>query len=167
MSEKTEIERKFLVEMPRLEFLDIKRQLGIIQTYLKNGENGSQRRVRKITENGEERFVYTEKIFYSAVIRKETEFEISPQKYSELLKEARKDVKAVFKKRICFEYLKQLFELDIYSFSDKLAILELELEKPEQKIFFPEYINIIKEVTSSEGYSNTALGTAEAFRSEA
>ena len=44
MNEKTEIERKFLVEMPKLEFLNIKRQLGIIQTYLKNGENGSQRR---------------------------------------------------------------------------------------------------------------------------
>lgn len=167
MSEKTEIERKFLIEMPKLGFLDIKKQLGIIQTYLKNGENGSQRRVRKITENGEERFIYTEKMFYSAVIRKEMEFEISPQKYSELLKEARQDFKAIVKKRICFEYREQLFELDIYPFSDSRAILELELEKPEQDIIFPEYINIIKEVTGSEEYSNAALGTAEAFPSEA
>lgn len=167
MSEKTEIERKFLIEMPELGFFDIKKQLGIIQTYLKNGENGSQRRVRKITENGEERFVYTEKIFYSAVIRKEMEFEISPQKYSELLKEARQYFKAIVKKRICFEYREQLFELDIYPFSDSRAILELELEKPEQDIIFPEYINIIKEVTGSEEYSNAALGTAEAFPTEA
>lgn len=166
MNEKTEIERKFLIEMPGFEFLNIKRSFDIIQTYLKNGENGSQRRVRKITENGNESFVYTEKIFYSAVTRKETEFEISSRQYSELLSDSRKDCKAIVKKRICFEYREQLFELDIYPFSDKRAILELELDTPEQDIFFPKYINIIKEVTGFEEYSNAALGTAEAFPEE-
>lgn len=166
MVEKMEIERKFLVKMPELDILNIKKELDILQIYLKNGENNSQRRVRRIIENNIESFIYTEKIFYSAVTRKETEFEISREHYEKLLCEKKDDYTPVSKKRICFEYREQLFELDIYPFSDELAILELELEHSEQEIFFPDYINVIKEVTGVDAYSNSALGTAGAFPSE-
>ena len=53
MSAHYEIERKFLVEIPDIGRLDLKRQLHIRQTYLKKGENGSQRRVRSIKEDDE------------------------------------------------------------------------------------------------------------------
>lgn len=167
MNEKMEIEKKFLVKMPEFEALNIKNQFEILQTYLKNGENNSQRRVRRIAENGRVSYIYTEKIFYSAVTRKETEFLISPEQYAEFLKEIKPDCVPISKKRICFEYKNQLFELDVYPFSDSLAILELELDAPEQEIFFPEYINIIKEVTGDDNYSNSALGAAGAFPEEA
>lgn len=163
MSEKMEIERKFLIEMPDIEFLNVRRQLEILQTYLKNSNDGAQRRVRKITENGNESFIYTEKIFYTPVSRKETEYEISSREYDELLSEAKADCVPISKCRICFDYNDQLFELDIYPFSDELAILELELEEPEQKIDFPSYINVIKEVTGIDSYSNAALGKAGKF----
>lgn len=166
MSVNMEIERKFLVNMPDIEFLDVKKYLDILQTYLENGPEGSQRRVRKITENDSESFFYTEKIFYSAVSRKETEYEISSQEYSDLLSEAKADCVPISKTRICFNYKDQLFELDIYPFSDKLAILELELDEPEQKIDFPPYINVIKEVTGIDTYSNAALGKANSFPTE-
>ena len=52
MSAHYEIERKFLVEIPDIGRLDLKRQLHIRQTYLKKGENSSQRRVRSINEDG-------------------------------------------------------------------------------------------------------------------
>ena len=167
MNTKMEIERKFLVKMPKLDFLDIQRQLDIVQTYLKNGENGSQRRVRLITENGMESFIYTEKIFCSAVTRIETEYKISSERYSELLAEAKDDCTPIKKRRVCFLYQKQLFELDIYPFSDELAILEIELDDPEREIFFPEFINVIKEVTGVDAYSNSALGNAGAFPADA
>ena len=60
-------------------------------------------------------------------------------------------------------YKKQLFELDLYPFSDEFAILELELDSPEQKIFYPEYVKIIKEVTGISEYSNSVLANAGAF----
>lgn len=167
MSKNMEIERKFLIEIPKIPDESIKRNIDIIQVYLVDGENGCQRRVRKIAENSMNKFIYTEKIFYSPIVRKETESEINEETYNELLKQARGDCSAVIKKRICFDYLGQLFELDLYQFSDKLAILELEIDSPTQEIIFPEYIRIVKEVSDDNRYSNAALCTAGKFPAEA
>ena len=41
--------------------------------------------------------------------------------------------------------------------------MELELENPEQEIFFPDYINIVKEVTGINEYSNASLANAGMF----
>lgn len=166
MTEGLEIERKFLVELPKLSDIDVVDQLCIVQTYLCNGENGSQRRVRKITENGVESFNYTEKVFFNAVTRQENEYEISCGEYEKLLIQARPDCIPIKKKRVRFDWKDQLFELDIYPFSDKLAIMELELDSPEQEIFFPENVRLIKEVTGQEEYSNAALANAGHFPEE-
>ncbi|MDE6788957.1 MAG: hypothetical protein K2J47_06510 [Ruminococcus sp.] len=163
MAENLEIERKFLVKFPDFNCLNPKRKIDILQIYLENGSNGSQRRVRRIVEDNITRYFYTEKIFYSAVIRDETEYEISKEEYKHLLFEKRADYTPIEKSRICFEYREQLFELDIYPFSDKWAILELELENAEQEIFFPNYINVVKEVTGIEEYSNASLANAGKF----
>lgn len=87
MTENLEIEKKFLVKFPDCKSLNIKRKICILQTYLKNGKDNSQRRVRRIDENGVVKYVYTEKIFYSAITRKETEYEISIEEYNDLLAE--------------------------------------------------------------------------------
>ncbi len=163
MAENLEIERKFLVKFPDFKNLNVKRKIDILQIYLKKGENNSQRRVRRICENGIVKYMYTEKIFYSAVTRRETEYEISPDKYSLLLAEKNPCCVPIEKCRICFEYRNQMFELDTYPFSDKLAIMELELKNQEQEIFFPEYIKVIQEVTGIDGYSNAELANAGKF----
>lgn len=69
MAKGLEIERKFLVDLPDLNKLDIERKIEIKQTYLKRGNNDSQRRVRKITENDRISYTYTEKVFVSPVIQ--------------------------------------------------------------------------------------------------
>ncbi len=166
MAVNLEIERKFLVEYPDCNKLDIVRQIGILQTYLENGSGGSQRRVRKITENGSDIYFYTEKEFITPMTRSENEYEISAENYAELLKEKKADCIPVSKTRICFNYKDQLFELDLYPFSDELAILELELRSPDQEIFFPDHVKIVKEVTGISEYSNAALANAGAFPSE-
>lgn len=165
MADGLEIERKFLVGLPEPEYLDIKRQLDILQTYLVSSDN-SQRRVRRISENGNVKYFYTEKIFLSAVVRRESEREIDEEEYNRLLSEKESSHVPIEKCRICFMYKKQLFELDIYPFSDIYAIMEIELENPEQEIIFPEYINIIKEVTGIGTYSNAALADAGKFPDE-
>ncbi|MDE6520331.1 MAG: hypothetical protein K2K91_07740 [Ruminococcus sp.] len=158
-----EIERKFFIEFPDTEILDIKKKFEILQIYLENGENGSQRRVRRIIENGSTKYFYTEKIFRSAVVREENESEIDESEYNKLLLQKKSDCKPLEKCRYCFEYKNQLFEMDKYPFSDNFAILELELENPEQEIFFPEYINIVKEVTGISEYSNTTFANTNKF----
>jgi len=162
MKKGLEIERKFLVEMPDLKKLDIIKLFDIIQTYLSDGENNSQRRIRKIACEDNVYMTYTEKNFISPVVRKENEKFISCSEYDSLLKEA-KNTEPVVKKRAVFLYENQKFELDIYPFSEKYAILELELENPEQKIYFPEYINVLKEVTSNKLYSNIKLAESGSF----
>ena len=94
---------------------------------------------------------------------KEMEYEIDEAEYQRLLAQAREDDVPIEKIRYCFEYRGQLFELDTYPFSSELAILELELESPDQQIYFPDYINVIKEVTGDDRYSNAALAAAAAF----
>ncbi len=163
MSEGLEIERKFLAEMPETEKLCILSKTGITQTYLIRGENNSQRRVRRIDENGDVTYTYTEKHFITPVIRDENERELSSSEYDMLLMQRDTECVSVEKVRYRFEYKNQHFELDVYPFSDKLAILELELDTPEQEIDFPDYIKIIKDVSADKNYSNAALANAGAF----
>ena len=162
MSKKYEIERKFLVEFPDVSELDVKRRIGIIQTYL-NSKDGTQRRVRSVDENGRVKYTYTEKVFLTPVTREENEYEISGEEYRSLLTQNRRDCPPVEKVRYCFDYHNQLFELDTYPFSDKLAIMELELGSPEQKIDFPKNVRVLREVSDDGRYSNSALAAAGAF----
>ncbi len=162
MAKELEIERKFLVEFPDIEKLDVRRKTGIIQTYLNRGEN-CQRRVRQLEENGRVSYTYTEKVFISPTIREETEFEISRRKYEELLNDADSRLVPVNKVRFCFNYKNQLFELDTYPFSEKFAVMELELDSPEQVIDFPDNVRVIKDVTADSRYSNASLSAAGAF----
>lgn len=166
MSVNYEIERKFLIELPDTGNLEIKRKIEIVQTYLERGENGSQRRVRSITENNVSSHTYTEKIFITPVTREENEFEINEERYNELLKVRDTELKPVVKTRYCFDYRNQLFEMDVYPFSEKLAIMELELSSPDQIIDFPPFINVLREVSGDSRYSNASLASAGTFPDE-
>lgn len=163
MAKGLEIERKFLVEFPDIEKLDVKRKINIVQTYLHRGKNNSQRRVRRLEEDGKVFYTYTEKIFISPTTREETEFEISSAEYRRLLSDSDNELVPVDKTRICFNYKNQLFELDTYPFSGKLAVMELELDSPEQVIDFPGNVRVIKDVTADSRYSNASLSAAGAF----
>lgn len=163
MAKKYEIERKFLVKMPDVHTLNVKRKLNIIQTYLENNENNVQRRVRCISENGNIRYIYTEKVFITDITRKETEYEINKDEYNLLVRQARKECSPISKTRYCFDYHSQLFELDVYPFSKKLATMELELDSEKQNISFPDNVSILKEITGNPDYSNISLANAGVF----
>lgn len=165
-TENLEIERKFLVEYPDVSILDVRRSAFIVQTYLSDGEGGSQRRVRRITENGEIKYTYTEKVFRTASVREESEREISSDEYVELLKQAKSCCTPAEKTRYAFDYMGQMFELDCYSFSDRFAIMELELRSDKQRIYFPDNVTVLRDVTSDHAYSNAALANAGAFPEE-
>ena len=52
------------------------------------------------------------------------------------------------------------FEIDVYPFSKNTAICEIELNSEHETFHFPNYINIIKEVTNDKSYSNRMLAEA-------
>ena len=78
-----------------------------------------------------------------------------------MLKDRDLSKKSILKTRYRINYDKQLFEIDIYPFWDDKAIMEIELKSEEDIIDFPKYINIIKEVTGIEEYSNSHLAKIE------
>lgn len=154
-----EIERKFLIEYPDINWLDsnpLCKRVEIIQTYLRADE-GEERRIRQRGANGNFVYFYTHKKRVSDLKRIESEHRISKEEYLRLLMEADTEKRQIRKTRYCLTHQNQYFEIDIYPFWTDKAIVEIELNDEEQEIVFPDQLRIIKEVTNDESYKNASL----------
>ena len=153
-----EIERKFLIEMPSLSILaeHEARIKSITQTYLLPIDNETSR-VRTIIEDNHVSYVKTIKRRISDLSHFEDEREISSKEYEIELKKRDKDKKTIEKTRYCIDFSEHVLEIDVYPFWNDRAILEIELSSEEESFEIPEYIKIIKEVTSDGRYKNTNL----------
>lgn len=155
-----EIERKFLIEYPKMEQLKIKEHVevvSIIQTYLNAGINGENRRIRQWTVNEEIHYIQTEKQKISDLKRIENEWEISKEAYENLLKE--RDMKRNIIQKTRYRFIEHGFcyEVDVFPFWDDRAFLEVEMETETTQFPFPKEIKVIKEVTNDRRYTNHAL----------
>lgn len=162
-----EIERKYLILRPSKEELiglhgcD---RTDIVQTYLTTAENGALRRIRKRgTKRNGYTYYYTEKTDIAFGERIERERVIGEEEYLRLLCEADPDRRPIDKTRCVFEHEGQLFELDIYPFSERYATLEIELEDINTVVKLPEYLTVIKDVTGDKRYDNCSLAASGKF----
>ena len=121
------------------------------------GGKSSNRRIRKWTQNGKSKYIYTSKIKLSAIKRLETEFEIDAEHYQKLMQEKDPDSITLEKTRYRIYEKGFCFELDVFPFWTKQAYLELELPSEDTPFELPDYIEVIREVTEEEAYSNFAL----------
>lgn len=156
----SEIERKFLIEYPSEEIiskLEYSSVSNIIQTYLKCYD-GCERRIRQrgSKETGYN-FYYTEKTPVSNIERIEKERKISPDEYIQYLSDADTGLHQVSKTRYCFIYKNQYFEMDLYPYSNKYAIVEIELSNADDDVEFPPFLEIVKEVTSDTRFKNHSI----------
>ena len=154
-----EIERKFLIAMPDRGMLEACPGAScseIVQTYLKCGE-GESRRVRKSTAGGNNVFTLTVKKHITNMRRIEDEREISQSEYERLLAEADPDRRSIIKTRYSIPFGGKLLEIDIYSFWDDRATLEIELESEDDPYSLPSWVNVTREVTEDPRYTNSAL----------
>ncbi len=154
-----EIERKFLIEYPDLDWLESLpncRHIEIIQTYLKSGED-EEVRVRQRGFDGNYIYFQTTKRKVSDVKRVEIERRLSESEYLKLLMEADTSKRQIRKDRYCLTYENQYFEIDVYPFWDHQAIAEIELRSEDDPIRFPEQIKVIREVTGDEAYRNASI----------
>ena len=159
--EPLEIERKFLIEYPELSLLtsiESCRRVEIIQTYLKPSD-GQELRVRQRGENGH--FIYFETIKRSITGMKRVEIErrLTKDEYLALLMDADTSKRQIRKDRYCLMYKNRDFEIDVYPFWNDRAIAEIELSHEDEEFEFPEFINVIKEVTDDKAYRNYSLAT--------
>ena len=155
-----EIERKYLIRIPDENMLRAMPGCAvwdIVQTYLSDGGIGQTRRVRSIHTGGETHYVYTFKQRINELTCDEREEEIDAEAYATLMRDANPELNSIEKRRYRIPYREQLLEIDVYSFWDDRATLEIELEWEDQVPELPEWLEIVRELTGERDYKNRYL----------
>ena len=154
-----EIERKFLIAYPDLEWLAANpncERIEIIQTYLVSSGT-DEVRVRQRGANGHYLYFKTMKRTVSAVKRVEVEQRLTQREYLQLLMQADTSKRQIRKDRYCFTYDGQYFEIDVYPFWNDRAIVEIELADENAEIRFPAQLQVLADVTEDDDYKNASL----------
>lgn len=153
-----EIERKYLIKMPKIEELMNKysvTKVEIIQTYL-NSVSNVERRVRQRGSNGAYSYYYTEKRG-TGLSRVEVERKVSESEYLKLLMDADTHLRQIRKDRYCFIYNSYYIELDIYPFWKDNAVVEVELLTETDIVELPQELEVVREVTMDDCFKNYSL----------
>ena len=154
-----EIERKFLIEMPNLEYLSSLpncEKVQIVQTYLKSSDD-EEVRIRQRGSNSSFTYSKTRKINVSNLKRIEIETRLTGEEYINELLNSDPERGQIIKDRYCLSYNNQYFEIDIYPFWKDKAIAEIELSSENQKIELPPFLDVIEEVTDNINYRNSEI----------
>lgn len=154
-----EIERKFLIEYPDIQWLESLpncEKVDIIQTYLRVNDK-EEVRVRQRGSDGHYIYYQTTKRQVTDYKRVEIERRITKDEYLNLLMTADTSLGQIRKSRYCLTYENQYFEIDVFPFWDDKAMMEIELRHLDEEVQFPENIKVIKEVTDDPEYKNASL----------
>lgn len=154
-----EIERKFLIEKSRIEdlFGYGAQEIDIEQMYLISPNKEKEVRIRKRSQWGSSTYYRTEKTRFSPLVRQETERFISSVEYLNLQKFQDPAGHIIRKKRYCFLYRNQYFELDMIYEPEEKCFLEIELTEEHDFVDLPPFLKIKKEVTGDSNFSNYAI----------
>lgn len=152
-----ELEKKFLIKLPDMASLSVYHPftVDIEQIYL-TCQNGSHR-IRKRGAHGDFSYFETKKIRITNSKCFEYENTISTDEYEQLKSLANPKKHPIVKKRTCFVYKGQYFELDTFPFFKDKALLELELKNEKQSFELPPEIEVINDVTNDKKYKNNYL----------
>lgn len=159
MGNNIEIERKFIIKLPKLDLL---RSLSafteseIVQIYLESDKTRT-RRIRSRISGGTATYTKTEKIRIDEMSAIENEEEIDGERFLLLEKSTRKGSRPIKKKRLTFEFSGRIIELDIYPEWTRTCIMEIELASRDEIIDLPPFIEVVREVTGNKAYSNSSM----------
>lgn len=154
-----EIERKYLLRsMPDLDKLPHVNSVTIEQLYLQKIEGESPRIRKRTASDGSSTYSYTVKTATpNAMIRYEREHMIKATDFFHLQNSQIAGSRKIVKKRHCFIWRNQYFELDVFESPDGLILLEIELTEENNSVDLPEFLDIDREVTEDSTFSNFAL----------
>ena len=93
----------------------------------------------------------------SPVEAREDESAITEEEYRAYLTRRDPALSTVCKTRIAFTLDKQLYEVDVYPFWTRVAVLETELTDPARSAPIPPFLSVIREVTGDRAYTNRNL----------
>ena len=155
-----EIERKYLIRRPALRTLEKLpncERVDIVQTYLLSDDPNEERRIRQRGSGGNYIYFMTRKRKAGGIRRIEIEERLTQEEYIALMVEADPACRPIRKERYCLSQNGLYYEIDIYPDWKDQAILEIELYREDQEIVFPDFVDVIREVTEDPAYSNHAL----------
>lgn len=158
--EPVETERKYRISPEfSLSALGSYQEVDIEQFYLFSNDPNDELRFRRRTQWGESVYFETRKRpGPDPASRIETERMISPLDYESGKRFQLPGTRFVRKRRICFVYDNQYFELDCFEEPEvSYCLLEIELLDPGQEVRLPPFLTIEEEVTGKKEYSNRAL----------
>lgn len=151
-----EIERKYLIRKPDLlNLATLCRVQEISQTYLTATEGSV--RVRRTEERGTVSYVETAKRSVTAIRRIEIERELTEAEYERRLAARDPRRQTIRKTRYRLPYDGHTFEIDVYPFWSKQAVMEVELKAEGEEFTFPPFITVLREVTDDPRYSNHSM----------
>jgi CYTH domain-containing protein/predicted ATPase len=154
--EPIERERKFLINRDSLAVLPIRHEtVDIEQTYLESSAFKDNTRIRKRGQHNYFTYTQTIKTKIGSGKNIEKQRNLSEKEFLKLLESANPFHNTIKKKRSCFLWENQYFELDYFlSPNSGLWLLEAELETDGQNVKLPPFLDVEKEVTDDPNYSN-------------
>lgn len=157
--EHPEIERKFLIAFPdetKLVEMEGCRVYEIEQIYLPTPK-GISERVRRVDDGEKTTYIHTVKKKLSALTRSEFEEEISAEDYARMSSGCDEKIN---KRRYRIPYCGRLIEVDIFPFWRTRAFCEVELESENEAVALPDFIEVIRDVSEDNRYSNHSMARA-------
>ncbi len=156
-----EIERKFLVRYPSVEWLESLpncQKVHIVQHYLRsNADEEIRIRCRR---SGETSLYYlTEKRVVGTRNTMRTQRRLTEGEYAMLLTQSDPKRREIRKTRYCLTYENQYFEIDIFPCWDDQAIVEIELSSEDTPVRIPHELEVIREVTGDPRYRNASIAS--------
>lgn len=162
-----ETERKYIIEKPDIK--DLEAQDGFSASYITQIYIADPKRTHRIRKreylSGEIEYTENTKERISKMSSVEREIEITESEFNALSLNIEEGSRILKKKRITFDFSGKTFEIDIYPEWERCSILEVELDREDEKIEIPDFIKIVKEVTGIREYSNHRM--AHSFPREA
>ena len=153
-----ETERKYLIRKPDITMLDALcgEKWELTQTYLLT-ETGCTERVRRIRDGDGEHYFHTVKRRLSALSSVENEEEITAEAYERYLLRRDSERRAIEKTRWRIPYEAHLLEIDVYPFWQDAAVLEIELKGEDDSAAYPDWVEVLADVTGDVRFKNVSL----------
>lgn len=154
-----EIEYKFLIAYPDIAVLSSQPEYRceeLCQTYL-TLPDGQNCRIRSVKHDSTIRYIKTFKESITDMTRIEIESEITEEEFLKLKKYAKSGRRPIEKVRHSFELFGFTYEVDVFPFWQDRAFLEVEVESEEVKPPIPNFIKVIKDISTDLRYRNSAL----------
>ena len=157
-----EIERKFLVRFPNIEWLESLeacQRVEISQHYLRSDPD-EEIRIRRRGSGEASMYYLTEKrLIEDGHKTVRTQRRLTEGEYHMLLLQADPRRREICKTRYCLTYENQYFEVDIFPCWNDQAIVEIELSSEDVPVRMPPELTIIREVTGDSRYNNAAIAS--------